>query len=73
MPRQTCGSMESYYCRSWNCVTSCDGPREWDVGNRFGSPECGAIPRAKYLRYGCNLTKLHYLCKAKGFPPYKPL
>ena len=34
MPGQTCGSMGSYYCRSWSCVTSCDGPWEWDVGNR---------------------------------------
>ena len=26
--------MESYYFASWSCVTSCDGPRRWDVGNR---------------------------------------
>ena len=31
---KTCGGMESYYCASWSCVTSCDGPRKWDVGNR---------------------------------------
>ena len=31
---KTCGGIESYYCRSWSCVTSCDGPQRWDVGNR---------------------------------------
>ena len=31
---KTCGGMESYYCASWSCVTSCDGPWKWDVGNR---------------------------------------
>ena len=31
---KTCGGMESYYCTSWSCVTSCDGPQRWDVGNR---------------------------------------
>ena len=31
---KTCGGMESYYCRSWSWVTSCDGPQQWDVENR---------------------------------------
>lgn len=31
---KTCGGVESYYCASRSCVTSCDGPRRWDVGNR---------------------------------------
>ena len=31
---KTCGGMESYYFASWSCVTSCDGLRRWDVGNR---------------------------------------
>ena len=31
---KTCGGMESYYCASCSCVTSCGEPRRWDVGNR---------------------------------------
>ena len=31
---KNCGGIKSYYCASWSCVTSCDGPRRWDVGNR---------------------------------------
>ena len=30
---KTCGGLESYFCRAWSCVTSCDGPQKWDVGN----------------------------------------
>uniref|UniRef100_A0A671E1F1 Envelope glycoprotein n=1 Tax=Rhinolophus ferrumequinum TaxID=59479 RepID=A0A671E1F1_RHIFE len=31
---KTCGGPDRYYCGSWSCVTSYDGPRQWDVGNR---------------------------------------
>lgn len=31
---RTCGGPDRYYCSSWSCVTSYDGPRQWDVGNK---------------------------------------
>ena len=31
---KTCGGAQDYFCKSWDCVTSDDGPRCWEVGNR---------------------------------------
>ena len=31
---KTCGGVQDYFCKSWDCVTSDDGPRRWEVGNR---------------------------------------
>ena len=31
---KTCGGAQDSYCKTWDCVTSNDGPRRWEVGNR---------------------------------------
>ena len=30
---KTCAGAQDYFCKSWDCVTSNDGPRRWEVEN----------------------------------------
>ena len=59
------GGAQDYFCKSWDCVTSDDGPQRWEVGNQdllnfsFAKPTPRALGDPTFERgESCNYAQV---------------